>query len=153
MSIENLRKDGLHPNADEHEHQEDDPDHARCSTQLGALPRLVVRQGNGWSVAEASSAAAEFGPFDAIHVGAAAPGPDVPEALLRLLKPGGRMILPIGAPRTQQRWTMVDRAATAAAAGAAASPAQEQQGQGQEASSEEYTITTISTVRFVPLVQ
>ena len=35
----------------------------------------------------------ENGPYDAIHVGAAAG--EVPEALLKQLKPGGRLVLPV----------------------------------------------------------
>jgi hypothetical protein len=65
--------------------------HCRCWTLL-PLPTLstlppthpddVEQQLEGWA------------PFDAIHVGAAAA--QLPPALVALLKPGGRMIIPVG---------------------------------------------------------
>ena len=51
----------------------------------------------------------EKGPYDAIVVTAAAPR--VPEALLAQLKPGGRMVIPVGATREAQELLLIVKAA------------------------------------------
>src|SRR4029450_12707353 len=51
----------------------------------------------------------ECGPFDAILVTAAAS--QIPPPLVRQLKPGGRMVIPVGAPFLAQRLTLVDKSA------------------------------------------
>lgn len=51
----------------------------------------------------------EKAPFDAIVVTAAAPR--VPEALLAQLKPGGRMVIPVGASRDEQELLLIVRTA------------------------------------------
>jgi protein-L-isoaspartate(D-aspartate) O-methyltransferase len=49
----------------------------------------------------------EHGPFDAILVTAA--GPRVPPALVEQLKPGGRMVIPLGGARHDQELTIVEK--------------------------------------------
>jgi protein-L-isoaspartate(D-aspartate) O-methyltransferase len=51
----------------------------------------------------------ECGPFDAIVVTAAAS--QIPPPLVQQLKPGGRMVIPVGAPFLAQHLVLVDKAA------------------------------------------
>jgi protein-L-isoaspartate(D-aspartate) O-methyltransferase len=48
------------------------------------------------------------GPFDVIHVGAASPGP--PHELLTQLKPGGRLVAPVGSTSEDQELLAYDKA-------------------------------------------
>lgn len=58
--------------------------------------------GDGWK------GWAEHGPYDAIHVGAAAER--IPADLVAQLKVGGRMVVPVGPPSETQMLVQVGRA-------------------------------------------
>lgn len=49
----------------------------------------------------------EHAPYDAIHVGAAAA--EIPDELLKQLKPGGRMICPVGPQGDTQKLEQFDK--------------------------------------------
>jgi protein-L-isoaspartate(D-aspartate) O-methyltransferase len=65
------------------------------------LANLRLAHGDGYAGLEQAA------PFHSIVVAAAAPR--VPQALLRQLAPGGRMILPLAAPAGGQRLVLIER--------------------------------------------
>ena len=62
---------------------------------------VSVRSGDGYRGWQ------EHAPFDAIIVTAAAP--TIPPPLLEQLKPGGRLVIPVGAPYDRQVLTVIDK--------------------------------------------
>lgn len=62
---------------------------------------VAIRIGDGWD------GWVEYAPFDGIAVTAAAV--DVPAALLRQLKPGGRLVIPVGEPHQTQDLRVIDK--------------------------------------------
>lgn len=76
-------------------------DEARERLARLGVTNVIVLSGDG------SLGAPMHAPFDAIVV--AAGGPRVPEALLAQLKPGARLVMPVGATRQEQQLVCVTR--------------------------------------------
>ncbi|GLC33843.1 hypothetical protein PLESTM_000125500 [Pleodorina starrii] len=73
------------------------------------LHNIQIFHGNVLDDAALAAVGAAGGPFDAIHVGATAR--EVPRGLTELLRPGGRLVLPVGPPVGMQGLMVVDKAA------------------------------------------
>jgi protein-L-isoaspartate(D-aspartate) O-methyltransferase len=76
-------------------------DQARQRLRRLGYTNVTVRTGDGYNGWE------EHAPFDAIMVTAAAS--HIPPPLLRQLKPGGRMVIPVGSPLLTQQLMLVSK--------------------------------------------
>lgn len=73
--------------------------------QLG-VSNVAVRQGDGYG------GWPEYAPYDGIIVTAAAP--NVPPPLLQQLRPGGRLVIPVGEPNAEQELLLLEKDARGA---------------------------------------
>jgi protein-L-isoaspartate(D-aspartate) O-methyltransferase len=85
FSVENLRKDGLGPAMDAGQVRMVDGDGRKGTSPCSSLGALTMNVSPGFE---------EEGPYDAIHVGAAAP--TLPQPLVDQLAKPGRMFIPVG---------------------------------------------------------
>jgi protein-L-isoaspartate(D-aspartate) O-methyltransferase len=91
-------------------------------------PELIAEQRVLFKADDGRLGWPEYAPYDAIHVGAAADV--VPRPLLEQLKPGGRLVIPIGPEGGDQKLVAIDR---------------------DEADPSKYVQKDITGVRYVPL--
>jgi protein-L-isoaspartate(D-aspartate) O-methyltransferase len=82
-------------------------DTARARLNDLGYQNVAVRNGDGWS------GWPEHAPYDGIVVAAAAP--EVPQALIAQLKPGGRLVVPVGPPHGPQELQVVEKLADGSA--------------------------------------
>ncbi|EIE24266.1 protein-L-isoaspartate O-methyltransferase [Coccomyxa subellipsoidea C-169] len=75
----------------------------RAAPELYENGTVTLKAGNALD----DLALEEYGPFDAIHVGAAAAS--LPQVLVDKLKPGGRLIIPVGEPNDLQVLKCLDK--------------------------------------------